>query len=150
MGVPVRLLQPRRSHTDTVQRLRPLRIRNYFPCSFPDAVDFLAEALEAEGFSITSREDIPSGSGEARCLLVRAQYPRVSVRMSRLGAVIRCRVVLRELEPGAVEVEITKPVRLLDTGDPAIRREARNADARLRGLIRTLSELFAPAPSRTG
>jgi len=115
----------------------------------PDVLERVTMALQKEGFGVLTRIDLHQkfkeklGKEMAPVVILGACNPQLAFeaysKNPDVTALLPCNVVLRELSPGQISVEIAKPSSLMEMlGDKDLVAMAGQADVR---LLRVLAGL---------
>lgn len=117
--------------------------------SVDEAVEKVTEALKPEGFGILTRIDFHSkikeklGKDITPIVILGACNPQLAYevfqRNTDFTSLIPCNVVVRELGPKKVSIEIAKPTTMLKAlGDNALVALAHDVDTRLEKMLERL------------
>ncbi len=136
--------------------MNPLALSGEAHCSLNEALDFLVSAFLSRGFNVYSKLDIQCHAPVAlkppppiKCVLLRSLYPRSDMPSrlchTRIGTLIRCSAVIKEMSSERVWIELSKPTRSLNRADPEARRLAFEADRELRAIMGEMVQIAFPA-----
>ena len=119
---------------------------------FGEASRMIEQALQREGFGVLTRIDVKEtlekklGVTLAPYLILGACNPQLARRAlelePRMGVLLPCNIVVRELAPGKTRVEAVNPEAMADLF-PGTELESVAHEAR-RGLLRALDTIGAP------
>lgn len=118
--------------------------------SLPEVIERISAALKKESFGILTRIDLHEkfkeklGKEVAPVVILGACNPQLAyeayAHAPDVTALLPCNVVLRELGPGEISVEIAKPSSLMAfLGDAQLAAMAEQADDRLRRALDALA-----------
>lgn len=114
-----------------------------------EVLERITAALQKEGFGILTRIDLHQkfkeklGKEVAPVVILGACNPKLAHEAyalnSDVAALLPCNVVLRELGPGQISVEIAKPSSMMELlGEPGLVAMAAQADAQLARALAAL------------
>lgn len=127
-----------------------LNLKRTVSGSLPDVQERITVALQKEGFGILTRIDLHQkfkeklGKDVAPVVILGACNPKLAydayATNSDAAALLPCNVVLRELLPGQISVEIAKPSSIMQAlGEPGLVTMAEQADTLLARALASLA-----------
>lgn len=127
-----------------------LNLKRTVSGSLPEVQEHITAALQKEGFGILTRIDLHQkfkeklGKDVAPVVILGACNPKLAYEAyavnSDVAALLPCNVVLRELSPGQISVEIAKPSSIMESlGEPALVSMAAQADTLLEHALASLA-----------
>lgn len=118
--------------------------------SLPEVIDRVTAAIQKEGFGVLTRIDLHQkfkeklGQDVAPVVILGACNPQLALAAYQANpdvtALLPCNVVVRELAPGQMSVEIVKPSSMMAMlGEDGLAQLAQQADARLAAALASLA-----------
>lgn len=129
----------------------PLNLKRTVSGSLLEVQARITAALQQEGFGILTRIDLHEkfkeklGKDVPPVVILGACNPKLAYEAyavnSDVAALLPCNVVLRELSPDQISVEIAKPSSMMEfLGEPGLVTMAEQADARLDRALASLAK----------
>lgn len=117
----------------------------------PDVLERVTAALQKEGFGVLTRIDLHQkfkeklGKDVPPVVILGACNPKLAFEAyaanSDVASLLPCNVVLRELSPGQISVEMAKPSSMMEIlGEPGLTAMAAQADAVLARALASLAD----------
>lgn len=112
-------------------------------------IPLVTEALQSEGFGVLTRIDLHQKFKEklnkdiAPAVILGACNPQLAydayTANPDVSSLLPCNVVIRELKPGTVSVEIARPTAMMEVlGETRLVELARGADEKLQNVLRVV------------
>lgn len=130
--------------------MQALNMKKTMAGALPDVLERVTKALQQEGFGLLTRIDLHQkfreklGKEVPPVIILGACNPQLAFEAYSqnpdVTSLLPCNVVLRELLPGQISVEVVRPSSLMAfLGDPQLAKMAEQADARLARALDSLS-----------
>jgi uncharacterized protein (DUF302 family) len=136
--------------------MHALNMKKTVAGSLTEVLERVTRSLQQEGFGVLTRIDLDQkfreklGKQVPPLVILGACNPQLAfeayARNPDVTSLLPCNVVLRELAPGQISVEIVRPSSLMAfLGDPELAAMAEQADVRLTHALDALDPLAAQA-----
>jgi len=130
--------------------MQTLNMKQTVNGSLPEVTEWIAAAIKQVGFGVLTRIDLHEkfkeklGKTVAPCVILGACNPQLAYEAYQenpdVAALLPCNVVLRELSPGLISVEIAKPSSMMAfLGDQRLATLAEQADQALLGALHSIA-----------
>jgi uncharacterized protein (DUF302 family) len=130
--------------------MQALNMKKTLAGALPDVLERVTKALQQEGFGILTRIDLDQkfreklGKEVPPLVILGACNPQLAFeaysRNPDVTSLLPCNVVLRELSPGQISVEVVRPSSLMAfLGDLRLTAMAEQADVRLAQALDSLA-----------